>query len=199
MLVVIPALRLALPTTALPPPLPAQHQDAETLAFALAFVVVLPLAAFGGYRLAARLFSAVGPRALLSIAACLLAGLSLVVLTTRGAEAAGLGDSFVWLLALAIAWWLVAVGALASLLTRNAPPGLLPAPGTAWALAGLLGAGAALACVELRSLPIGVLVVGAMVAVAAFAATDRAGLPRPSRPWGPAIDIAVIGLLVLAV
>ena len=87
--VVIPALRLALPTTALPPPLPAQHQDAETYAFVSAFVVVLPLAGFAGHRLAARLSSAVGERALLSIAACLLAGLSLVVLATRGPRRPG--------------------------------------------------------------------------------------------------------------
>ena len=199
MLVVIPALRLALPTTALPPPLPAQHQDAETFAFALAFIVVLPLAAFAGYRLAARLLYQVGPRALLSVAACLLAGLSLVVLATRGAEAAGLGDSFVWLLALAIAWWLAAAGALVSLLTPNAPHRLLPAPRTAWALAGLLGAGAALACVELGSLPIGVLAGGAVVAVGAFAAANRAELPRPARTWGRATDIVVIGLVVLGV
>ena len=199
MLVVIPALRLALPTTALPPAVPAQHQDAETLAFVLAFVVVLPLAGFAGHRLAARLFSAVGERALLSVAACLLAGLAVVVLATRGAEAAGLGDSFAWLLALAVAWWLAAAGLLRWLLTRSAPPRLLPTPRTAWALAGLIGAGAALACVELGSLPIGVLAVGAVVAVAAFAAANRAGLPRPSGAWGPATDIAVIGLVVLGV
>ncbi len=77
MLVVIPALRLALPPTELAAALlPDHHQDAETLAFVLAFVVVLPLAGFAGHRLAARLLSAVGERALLSVAACLLAGLA---------------------------------------------------------------------------------------------------------------------------
>ncbi len=199
MLVVIPALRLALPTTVLPPPLPAQHQDAETFAFLLAFVVVLPLAGFAGHRLAARLLSAVGERALLSIAACLLAGLAVVVLATRGAEAAGLGDSFAWLLALALGWWLAAACALGSLLTRNAPVRLLPTPRTAWTVAGLTAAGAALACVELNSLPIGVLAVGAAIAVAAFLAANRAGLPRPSGTWAPAADIAVIVLVVLGV
>ena len=198
MLVVIPALRLALPATALPAPLPAQHQDAETLAFVLAFVVVLPLAGFAGQRLAARLRAAVGERALLSVAACLLAGLALVVLAARGAEAAGLGGSFVWLLVLAVTWWLAAADLL-RLLARGAPPRLLPAPHTAWALAGLLTAGAALAFVDLDSLPIGVLAVGAVVAAAAFAAANRAGLPRPAGAWGPAIDVAVIGLVVLGV
>ena len=68
MLVVIPALRLALPTTESSAALlPDHHQDAETLAFALAFLVVLPLAGFAGHRLAARLLSAVGERALLSV------------------------------------------------------------------------------------------------------------------------------------
>ena len=165
----------------------------------LAFAVLLPLAGFAGHRLAVRLSSTVGDRALLSIAASLLAGLSLVVLATRGAEAAGLGDSFVWLLALAAAWWLAAAGALGLLLTRDAPARLLPAPRTAWALAGLTGAGAALACVELGSLPLGVLAGGAVLAVAAFAAANRAELPRPSGAWGPAADIAVIGLVVLGV
>ena len=199
MLVVIPALRLSLPTVVLPAPLAAQHQDSETYAFVLAFAVLLPLAGFAGHRLAVRLSSTVGDRALLSIAASLLAGLSLVVLATRGAEAAGLGDSFVWLLALAAAWWLAAAGALGLLLTRDAPARLLPAPRTAWALAGLTGAGAALACVELGSLPLGVLAGGAVLAVAAFAAANRAELPRPSGAWGPAADIAVIGLVVLGV
>ena len=200
MLVVIPALRLALPTTELSAALlPDHHQDAETLAFALAFLVVLPLAGFAGHRLAARLLSAVGERALLSVAACLLEGLAVVVLATRGAEAVGLGNSFAWLLALAVAWWLAAAGALGSLLTRNAPVRLLPAPRTAWAIAGLLGTGAALTFVDLGSLPVGVLALGAAVAVAAFLVANRAGLPRPAGAWGTAIDVAVVGLVVIGV
>ena len=43
------------------------------------------------------------------------------------------------------------------------------------------------------------LAVGAVVAVAAFAAANRAELPRPAGAWGPATDIAVIGLVVLGV
>jgi hypothetical protein len=165
----------------------------------LAFAVVLPLAGFVGHQLAARLVPAVGERALLSASACLLGGLSLVLLAIRAAEAAGLGDTFTWLLVPAVAWWLGAAGFLGWLLTLNAPPRLLPAAGTAWALAGLLTAGAALTFVDLGSLPIGVLAVGAVVAVAAFATANRAPLPRPSRTWGRAIDIAVIALVVLAV
>ena len=123
MLIALPVLRLTVPSAPLPDPLPPQHQTAETLAFVLAFAVVLPLAGVGGYRLAARLTAAIGERALLSVAACLLAGLSLVVLAARGTEAAGLGRAMVWLPLLALAWWLAAAGSVGSLLTRDGHPG----------------------------------------------------------------------------
>ena len=48
-------------------------------------------------------------------------------------------------------------------------------------------------------MPIGVLAVGAVVSVAAFAAANRSPLPRPAGAWGVPIDIAVIVLLVLGV
>ena len=199
LLVVVPAVRLALPAKELSGVLQEQHQSAETLAFVFAFAVVLPLAGFGGHRLTTRLVQALGPQAVLSLAACLLAGLSLVIVAARGAEAAGLGGALVWLLVLAIVWWLAAASVLGWLVTRDVPSRLLPAPRTAWAVAGLLAAGAALTCVKLDSLALVPLASGAVVAVAAFVAANRFPLPRPARTWAAGVDIAVVALLVLMV
>jgi hypothetical protein len=100
--VVLPLVHAVLPAVLLPPPLAIQHQRAETLTFLLTFFAALPAALAVAPRIVAR----TPP----GFAVLPLAGLVLVVLGTRLADAAGV-SSLHALLGLSALWWL-AVGAL---------------------------------------------------------------------------------------
>ena len=72
----------------------------------------------------------------------------------------------------------------------------------AWALSGALVLGAVLAFTHLDSISVVPLALGAVLVVAilvVYARRPGASLPRVPRPWGVAIDAAVIAVLLLAI
>ena len=87
---VAPLAGWVLPTTDVPAPFQDHHQDAETALFALAFVVLLPLAAVFVPRLADRLAAATGETSFSTLAALAAAGLVVAAATIRAAGSSGL-------------------------------------------------------------------------------------------------------------
>jgi hypothetical protein len=174
--VVMPALMLAIEPVELSGPFPAQNQRAETLAYLLAFAVILPAAVIAGRRLADR--SAGDP----ALPALLAAGLAVAVIAVR------LGDGGVTaVLVAALLWW---AGAAAVLLLR---PRLPAAP--AWACAAVLVLAAVLCFARRDSISLLALTLGALAAAVAV----RLPAVRLARPWRAVADGAVAVLLLLAV
>ena len=197
-LVLLAPLYLLVPTSEMPEPLPPQHQNAETLLFALA--ILLGLAAFALVprrldRLAARL----SPDVVDLLAAVAAGGLGLVVVLARVADNLS-GRNLLFVLVLSLLWWL----GMTVLLTRGG--GFLTrlaADPTRRRSAMSLGAGlvglAALAPVtfsHLRPVPLLVCVILAGLCLVLW---GRVALPSLGGWKGWVIDLGVIGLVLLAV
>ena len=173
--VVMPVLMLAIEPVELPAPFPSQNQRAETLAYLLAFAVILPAAIVAGRRLADRVRDPAVP-------ALLVAGLAAAVIAVRLAD-----GGVTAVLVAALLWWAGAALVLAR------PPRV--APVTAWAIAAALLLGALLCFAELRSISPLALLLGPL---AAAAAVRFRAVRLPGR-WGAVADAAVVALLLLAV
>src|SRR5918999_2206970 len=113
--VVMPFVALAIEPVELPAPFPSQNQRAETLAYLLAFAVILPAAIVAGRRLADRVRDPAVP-------ALLAAGLAAAVIAVRLAD-----GGVAAVLVAALLWW---AGA-AVVLARPPPLPLLPAAAVA--------------------------------------------------------------------
>jgi hypothetical protein len=186
------------PPTRLPPPFPAQNQDAETLIYVLTYAAILPLSLFG----ARRVGRAIAADALAAVAALLLAALAVAVLALKLAGTLGLGDGVRALLIAAAAWWLAAGATLARASRARAWPALLrlaPLAEPLWALTAVLVFGALFSFAFLASISLPVLLVGLAIAVAAALALDRVTMPRAPRAALVAIDLALLAIVVLAV
>ncbi len=205
MCVLVPLVHWAIAPKVLPPPLPEQHQSTETLLMVLAFAVVLPLAIVAALRLTPRIAAASGPRAPGAVAAAAVALIVLALFAVRASSRLPWGYGLGPLLVAALLWWALLAALLARAL-RGWPdleraPGLL-AGGRARALvavAGAAGIAGALALSIPASVDAAVLVVLALLSAAVVAAYGRVRLPPPGRPWGWAVDLVAIVLLVLVV
>jgi hypothetical protein len=173
--VVMPFVALAIEPVELPAPFPSQNQRAETLAYLLAFAVILPAAIVAGRRLADRVRDPAVP-------ALLAAGLAAAVIAVRLAD-----GGVAAVLVAALLWWAGAAVVLAR------PPRVAPA--TVWAIAAALLLGALLCFAELRSISPLALLVGPL---AAAAAVRFRAVRLPGR-WSAVADAAVVALLLLAV
>lgn len=173
--------------TRLPPPFPDQNQDAETASYAVAFLVILPLALLAAARLARR------PDAL-GLGGILAGLLAVAIGAVRLAGALGAGDGVHEVLAAAAAWWIAA-----AILIARPPSAATRRPGVAWAVAGVLGLGLLACFTRLGSINVPALAVGAVAAVGVVLAAGRLRLPVLPRGAGLAVDVALLGVLVLAV
>lgn len=187
--------------TPLPPPLSPQNQDAETLAYLLAYFVVLPAALLGGGALATAIARRRGAASLSVLTGGLAASLFALVPAVKLAGALGAGDGVGALLAVTSAWWAVAA-VLLYRATRLRPWPLLawlaPWATRAWALAAAAAFVAVAALTNLSAIrPLG-LAVGVLAAAAVVAIADRVPARLP-RPWLVALELAIVALLVLAV
>ena len=70
---------------------------------------------------------------------------------------------------------------------------------TAWTVAAALALGTLLCVTDLGSVSVTAVVLGAALLAAAVAAHDRLDLRLPRRPWGAVVDVAIVGLVLLAV
>ena len=184
-----PAL-LVIPAKTLPPPLPEQHQDAETLVYVLAFAAVLPAALFAARRVAVALESA----PLAAVAWLLATSLALAVLTLRLADALRVGGGDRSILALGVLWWSGAATLLA-LAARGRLQSLARYTRPIAAAAAVLGFGALLCFADIGSVsPIGV-IAGGLVAAALVIVRP----PHLPGGWGAAADAVAVAAVLLVV
>jgi hypothetical protein len=177
---------IVIPPKTLPPPLPEQHQHAESLVYVLSFAAIVPAAVYAASRLAGAVGSA--------LAGLLIASLPLAVLALRLADALGIGGGDRSVLVLALLWW-AAAGAVLALAAHGRLRGLDRFAAPIWLAAGVLGLGALLCLTDLGSVsPVGIAVGAALVATARLVS-----LPRLPRRWGLAVDVLAVLAVLLAV
>jgi hypothetical protein len=178
----------------------SQRQDAETALYLAAFAVILPLALIAGSRVANAI--ATGPNAsvLSPLAGILLSTLAAAVLLAR------LFDQFSWgggvrtVLVVVGLWSLAAAAAL----WRACQPrpwrslaGIADLTLVIWVAAAVLVLGTLLTVTDLGSLSPLPLVVGAVAIPAIVLFGERRRIPRVPRPWGVAVDLVILALLLL--
>jgi hypothetical protein len=186
--------------TPLPWPGTFQNQGAETRSYVVGVAVLLPAALVVAPRLADRI--ARGPNA---------AGLSVLVAAAAASFAAAIIVLAVFfkdaglsaVLGVVGAWSACAAGALARAMSRRPWAALLRVShleAVAWVGAGALTVGALLGFSSLASISPVAVALGAIFAVVGTIAYERhRAASRLSRPWGLAVDVSVVVLLILAV
>ena len=189
-----------------PKPLPfsgfgTERQDAETLLYAVAFFLVLPLAAIWVPRLADRI--AAGPNAAgLAVLTALLAATSLAaVLVVRLTDVFSWGGGMGTMLAVIGLWSAAAVAVIVRVARGGAWPSLLRLSGyagAAWGLAAALLLGVFLATTTLRSIDPLALVLGILLVPVVTVAIDRVGC-RVCAVLGGNGDVVMAGLILVAV
>ncbi len=167
-----------------------QHQHAETLAYALTFLVVLPGVVLVSPRVSMLLEARLGAARSSAWRAILAGGLLLAILGARvipdgggGVQAALIADG---------AWALVALAAVSH---RFHPVLDARLPWLAWPAVGVLMAVSLLAFTSLESIS----VIGLVIASITAAAMRFAPIPRLPRRAGRAADVAVVVLLGVAI
>ncbi len=186
----------------LPPPFPAQNQDAETLLYVLAFVLVLPLALLSGTRVADRIAASPGAAGLSALVGALAGALAAAFLLVKLSTTLPWTDGVGTVLVATLVWWLVASVALRRAADPRGWPALLRLADhevAIWVLTGVLLLGDLLCLTVLSSVsPVGA-AVGVLVGALLFIASERLRVPAPPRLWRVAIDVAVVVLVLLAV
>jgi hypothetical protein len=191
-----PLARWVLPTTDVPAPFPDHHQDAETLLFVFAFVVLLPSAAVLVPRLADRLVAATGEAGFSVLSALVAAGL---IVAAAAVRAAGSGGTAI--VVAMIVWGLLAAAALLAAITGRLRPGpsLTSRRRLLWWATGCGSLALVLSFTDVGSIGLAPLIVGALLVVVALTLGERATLPRLGRRSGLLVDGLLIVLLVLAI
>jgi hypothetical protein len=180
-------------------PLDTEHaQRLESALYVVAFALILPLALIVVPRLADAIAAGPNARGLPVLAASLTAALGAAIFLARALFGGGVEA----VLAVVGAWW---IGAAALLVRASRPASwdtLLKLAGLARLASVVAGVLVFLALLKFGAptppnvlvLRLGLLVAGAMLLVFA-----RWGAPRLPRRWGAAVEIAVVGLVLLAV
>ncbi len=179
-----------------------QNQSAKTALYVVAFAVVLPLALVAVPRLTAALAAGPNAAALGLLAAILAGALSVALLAVKLSGALPWHDGANVLLVAMALWWIAAGGVLARATRPREWPALLRrtgSAGTATAIVAALVFGTVLCAGNLHTLDLFGLALGALAVAAVVAVYASRSLPRLRRPWGPAVDVVLIGLVLLAV
>jgi hypothetical protein len=199
--VVMPLLLTAIEPVSLGAAFPAQNQTAETLAYLLAYGLLLPLALVAARRVADALAAGPNGAALPALAAGSAGTLAAAVIGLRAAGRYELADGVIPVLAAAAAWWLCAAAVVARALRPRPWPALLalaPHAVPLWAGAAATGFVALLCFAQLGSISLPVLAAGGLAGAAVAAAHGRVHARRLPRPWGIAADVALLaGLMAL--
>lgn len=191
---------LLLPAIELPEPFEDHHQTAETAVFLITLVIVLPLAVSAVPRLADRIAgrsrtAAAGAAALACVT--LAAGLVLVRLSSELPWGGGMPT----LLAVTTIWW-IGVGAVVARALVTADVGLLERLGSragdVWGATAVLMVAVIAAFAIWASVSGLVLAAAIAIAAAGLFAIRRYRPPAPTR-FGWVADLAMVGLLLLAV
>lgn len=178
-----------------------QNQDAETLLYLSAFLVVLPLALVIGPRLADRIASGPNGSGLQALTGLLAITLALAMLGIKAVNHWARVDPAAGALGAGAIWWLGAVVGIRratrprswealAVLSRSAAP--------IWILAGLLTFGVVLCFTDVGALDPLVLPIGALFVAGGVAASERRWPPL-ARPLKVAADSVLLVLLLLSV
>ncbi len=188
---------------AIAPGLGTQRQGAETLVYAMAFLVLVPLVVVLGPRIHRRLAATPGASALPVAAPLLAAALTLMVIAVRVAVRLELAEPFPALLAATLLWWGLSAAVLARILSSRplgSRVGDPRAPGSLWVIAGVGCVGAILAVSDLGSPDPAPVAAGLVPAVAGLVlAVRRTRLPALGRRLGWVVDGLCVLLLLLAI
>ena len=186
----------------LPPPLPNQNQDAESLAFLVSFAVLVPLAALFVPRTLDRVAARHGRGLATDLALVLGITMCLLLTATKISEHLLSAPAMGMLFIASALWSAIAATALSALLRTQRAPRLLTrlGPGLWPLLAASLGV--VLVCItHLRSISLAPLLVGVTIAgVAGYLAAYRPPsfrVPTKALRWGA--DVAAVALIALAV
>jgi hypothetical protein len=179
-----------------------QNQSAKSALYLAAFAVVLPLAVMGVPRLADAIADGPNGAGLSVLSGSVVASFAATVLVVRLSGGLPWGDGLAGVLALVGLWSMGAAAVLARAAQRRPWPPLLRVAdrglGVAVTAAVLVFA-ALLAVTSLESLSAPALVLGVATAAGVLFAYRRGLAPRLPRPWGLAIDVTVVALVLLAV
>ncbi len=189
-----------------PAPIPGlplrQNQDAETLLYLGTFVVILPLALRFGSGAADRIAAGPNGPVLRVLVALLAAGLALAVLAVKATGLFPWGDTIGVALVAALAWWVAAALAIRRALGPLPWHGLSRLAGAEaaiWGVCAVLSFAVLLCLTDLSSVsPLGA-VLGAAVVTGVVAAHERLAPPLLGRRRRIAIDLVLLGLILLAV
>jgi hypothetical protein len=187
--------------TPLAPPLAPQEQTEESALFGLAFFLILPAALIIVPRLADAIAATPNGRAFSALTGALVGALAISILVLRALPDGGTVIQAAIILG---AWTIGALLMLARARQARPWPRLQRAAELApyvWAVCGALVFGTLLEFTALDSLSALPVVVGVLVGCAVLVLNARRGvaLPRVPRPWGLAIDLLLIALVLLAV
>jgi hypothetical protein len=179
-----------------------QHQDAETALYLLTFVVFLPLALCAGARVADRVAAGPNAAALSALAAALAGSLALAFVLARVLDSlTGASGEELALGAVGV-WAVLAVPALVRAVRPHPWRRLLSLSNrsdAAWWVAGVVVFAALVALTAVPALSLATLAVAAVVAVAVLGARASGVGNRMPAGWGTGFDVAVVGLLLLAI
>lgn len=178
-----------------------QNQDAETLLYLSAFLLVLPLSLAIGPRLADRLAHGPHRSAVSAVTGLLVAALALAILTVKALN--GLPWATAWsALAASVVWWSAAITVFRratrpvewATLTR-----LSKATTPICTVAGLLVFAVVLSFADLGAMRPRTLLIGAACVIGGVIAHERGRWPSWGRRWRLGIDILAVGLVLLVV
>jgi hypothetical protein len=179
---------------------PNQNQRAKTVLYVAAFAVILPLALIAVPRLADAIADGPNAPALGALSALFVATLAATILIVKLSGRLPWGDGLGVVLALVGLW---CVGAVAVLARAARPwPRLLRVAGFGSRLsvtAAVLVFGTVLCVTSVESLSALPVAFGAVGVAGVAFVHQRNVAPRLPRRWGPAIDVTIVGLLLLAV
>ena len=201
LMVIVPIAYWLVDPVPLPEPFPAQHQTAESLLYFAGYGVLLPFAVWAALVWRERISTVASGEAFSGMVAILVAGLAVAALLARLLAEWPVGEAMAATLALGLAWLLVALPPLI-LAARPGPPAWLDRlagrSGRVWTVAGIAAVAATAMFVDWSEVSRGALAVGLLAAAGALFAYGRVRLPDPGS-WGLAIDLAALGLILLAI
>jgi len=169
----------------------SENQHSETALYLLSFAVLLPAAVVLAPRLASWLESRLGARRGSACRALLAGGFLGAILAARVLPG---GGGIVAVLVADGVWALVAIVAVRWAIGREAPPGR-GSSGLGWAAVGV----AAVVTLLVVTSPASISPIGLAVATMAVVGAALAPIPKLSRRWGFAADVAVVIALALTI
>ncbi len=200
-MVALPAALLLIDPVPLPAPFPSHNQTSETLLYFFAFFLLLPAATWASLFSGRRITGRSGSGAFSSIAGLLVIALGIAVLLARllpeWTELGNRGTTF----AFGLAWLLLAMSVLGLAMSgRGAGLGrVLTGQGRLiWQTAATATVGAVFALVGWDKIDPAALAMGVVAGAIALLLFNRLR-PREIGRWGLAFDVAMVGLIMLAI